>query len=132
MKKLLAVVFVFVLLLISVAIRFSPLNAVGAVKLYEDNVCVGNVEGFCYPQDALCRVDKSGSYNDMIRDLQRIGAKIIKTVRADSGDVTVVYAYSERVAGEECETKEGEKYNVMAAYRDGKYCIGTPVLSGSY
>ena len=131
MKTLYAVVILFVASLVGAAIWFSPLCGLGTPEVYDNNVPVGAVEGLCYPSDALCRVDFSGSEKDMKRALDSIFAVTVKEVKTDDG-LTIVYALSPRVCAQSQYLRSGEEYNVMAAYSSGSISIGTPILSGSY
>lgn len=129
MKKLYAAVFILLVGIVSAAIWFSPLASIGEPRIYYDNAPVSRCGGLCYASGDTVRVDFSGDESDMYGALERIGADTVKTVY--SGGTLIVYAYSARICGEET-TDNGEKYNVMAAYRDGKVSVGTPILSGSY
>lgn len=130
MKTLCAVVILFVSGLVGVAVWFSPLCALGTPKAYDNNSEVCSLEGICYPESTLCRVDFSGDIGDMNAALERIFAVTVKEV--NSGELTVVYAYSPRVCADTQYLSSGEGYNVMAAFASGKISIGTPILSGCY
>ncbi|MCH5153832.1 MAG: hypothetical protein J1F71_01330 [Clostridiales bacterium] len=130
MKVFYAVVILFAVGLVGVAVWFSPLVSLGAPELYDDNVPVSTVRGLCYPSDALCRVDFKGDDGDMRQALDGLFAVTVKEVNIDG--LTVVYAFSPRVAAQAQHLDSGEWYNVMAAYSDGKISIGTPILSGCY
>ncbi|MCM1368075.1 MAG: hypothetical protein NC184_04615 [Roseburia sp.] len=130
MKKLCTAVFLLLVGIVLTAIFFSPLTAVGEPYIYVDNAAVRRVDGLCYASGDIVRVDFSGDEDDMYAALERIGAETVKTAHA--GGTLIVYAYSARVCSGSETTENGESYNVMAAYSDGKVSIGTPVLSGSY
>ena len=130
MKKLIAVVFLFAAGLIAAAIWFSPLTGLGRVYAYDNNEIVGAMDGVCYAQNGLYRVDFSGDETAMTAALDKMGARVVKQV--EMNDAVIVYAFSDRVCAEVQYTAEGEKYNVMAAYRDGNISVGTPLLSGCY
>ena len=130
MKTLCAVVIFFVVSLVGVAVWFSPLCALGTPMAYENNTPVSALDGICYPSDALCRVDFSGNVGDMKDALNSIFAVTVKEV--ESGELTIVYAYSPRVCADIQYLSSGEAYNVMAAHANGNISIGTPMLSGCY
>lgn len=130
MKKLCAAVVIFAVGIVFTAVWFSPLRALGKPQAYADNAFENALDGLCYPYDAVARVDLSGDENDMFDALERIFARTVKRVRNDG--LLVVYAYSPRVCAKSQTTSDGKTYNVMAAYSDGKICIGTPILSGCY
>ncbi|MDE6028868.1 MAG: hypothetical protein K2F90_00930 [Clostridiales bacterium] len=131
MKTLYAVVILFVASLLGVAVWFSPLCDIGTPTAYVDNMPISALDGLCYPSDALCRVDFSGSEKDMARALGSIFAVTVKKVKTDDG-LTVVYAFSPRVCAPSQYLRSGEEYNVMAAYNSGNISVGTPILSGCY
>lgn len=130
MKTLYAVVILFAAALIGAAVWFSPLCGLGTPVAYDNNEPVVALDGICYPSDALCRVDLTGDVTEMKRVLDGMLAVTVKEVCSDG--LTVVYAYSPRVCTPAQHLYSGESYNVMAAHRSGKICIGTPVLSGCY
>ncbi|MDE6201393.1 MAG: hypothetical protein K2M47_05920 [Clostridiales bacterium] len=130
MKTLYAVVILFVASLVGAAVWFSPLISFGTPEAYDNNVPVYSLDGLCYPSDALCRVDFSGSEKDMHNALDSIFAVTVKEVKTDG--LTVVYGFSPRVCAESQYLRTGEEYNVMAAYSSGNISIGTPILSGCY
>ena len=130
MKVFCAVVILFVAGIVGAAVWFSPLTALGAPTIYADNAPVSSVDGVCYPEDAICRVDFSGTEGDMAAALKRIFATTVKEVELDN--ITLVYAFSPRVAAKVQYLNSGEKYNVMAAYSDGTISIATPILPGCY
>ena len=131
MKKLHAVVIFFVISLVGAALWFSPLNCLGAPVAYDNNMPIAELDGLCYPSDSICRVDFSGGSEDMYKALKKIYAKTVKQAETDDGMI-IVYAYSPRVCAAAQRLSSGQEYNVMAAYSDGKVCIGTPLLSGCY
>ncbi|MDE7164071.1 MAG: hypothetical protein K2O04_01420 [Clostridiales bacterium] len=130
MKTLCAVVILFVAGLVGVAVWFSPLCGLGAPTAYDNNTPVSSLDGICYPQGTLCRVDFSGDVGDMKNALDSILAVTVKEV--ESGELTIVYAYSPRVCADMQYLSSGEAYNVMAAHSSGNISIGTPMLSGCY
>ena len=130
MKKLYAVVFLLLAGVIFVAVWFSPLARLGTPYEYADNAPVGRIDGVCYAQNALVRVDFDGDEDSLYAALRKIDATTIKTVYDD--DMLIVYAYSPRVAAEGYVTDSGERYNVMAAAHGGVVSIGAPILSGCY
>ncbi|MBD5132807.1 MAG: hypothetical protein HDT28_09540 [Clostridiales bacterium] len=130
MKKLIAVVFLFAAGLIATAIWFSPLTGLGRVYAYDNNEVIAAVDGVCYSQNGLYRVDFDGDETAMTDALDKIGARVVKQVEV--GDTIIVYAFSDRVCAEVQYTAEGEEYNVMAAYGNGNVSVGTPILSGCY
>ena len=129
MKKLCVFAAAIVAVTVGVAVWFSPL-ALSHAQRYENNAAVFDIEGFCYPEDTTVRADYVGSKTDMYAALSRMLARPVAA--AHSGGTLIVYAYSPRVAGKVRTLASGERYNVMAAYRDGVYCVGTPVLQGSF
>ncbi|MDE7108026.1 MAG: hypothetical protein K2O39_06850 [Clostridiales bacterium] len=131
MKTLYAVVILFVASLLGVAVWFGPLCGLGTPTAYDNNEPVSTLDGLCYPSDALCREDFSGSEKDMHKALDSIFAVTVKEVKTDDG-LTIVYALSPRVCAAKQYLRSGEAYNVMAAYSSGNISIGTPILSGSY
>lgn len=130
MKTLYAVVILFAVSIVGVAVWFSPLAQIGTPTAYDNNNPVCSLDGLCYPSDAICRVDFRGGADDMYNALDSIFAVPVKQVEIDG--LTVVYALSPRVCAETQYLSSGEGYNVMAACSDGNVCIGTPVLSGCY
>ncbi len=130
MKKLYAVVFLFVCIAVFVSVWFSPLGQLGEPRAYFDNTERGVYAGLCYPCDETVRVDFYGSEHDMYSALDSICAKQVKSVETDG--LLIVYAHSPRVCNKPEKTLDGKVYNVMAAYCNGKISIGTPLLSGCY
>ena len=130
MKTLYAVVILFVVSLLGVAVWFSPLISFGTPTTYDNNIPAAALDGVCYPADALCRVDFSGDEADMRRALDSMLAVTVKEVELDG--LTVVYALSPRVCAAVQRLGSGEEYNVMASYSSGNISIGTPLLSGCY
>lgn len=130
MKKLIAVVFIFVATLVVAAVRFSPLCELGAVDKYDNNEAVHTYDGLCYPAVGVYRTDFIGGEAEMRDALDRMEARTVKETSA--GGALIVYAYSDRVCTAALETADGEKYNVMAAAGNGRVSIGTPLLQGSY
>ncbi|MCH5162277.1 MAG: hypothetical protein J1G38_02165 [Clostridiales bacterium] len=128
MKKIVAVFILLLVGVVALSVWFSPFAGTDA-KVYDDNVAVSSVDGLCYAQNACVRYDATGELSDMYAALKKLRARIVKT--ATAGNVTVVYAYSDRVCGENT-LLGGEKYNVMAAFRCGDIAIGAPLLQGSY
>ncbi len=130
MKK--AAVFFIALILcgVGVGIYYSPLTAIGGdAYLYDNNIPIARLDGLCYGRDDIVRVDMTGGEAEMYAALDAIDAVPIET--GEAGDCIVVYAFSPRVRASAM-LRDGKKYNVMAAVRDGKIAIGAPVLSGSY
>ncbi len=107
---------------------FSPLSEIGEVYEYRDNAPQKRVYGLYMPYQTV-RTDFDGDESAMYAALSSIDAEVIKT--AESGGTVIVYAFSPRVASEILTTENGE-YNLMAAYSNGRVCIGSPVLGGSY
>ena len=130
MKTFYAVVILFAVSLLGVAVWFSPLVGFGTPTAYENYIPGSKLDGICYSSDALCRVDFAGDRDDMYKALDSIFAVTVKEVKIDG--LTVVYALSPRVCSPSQRLGTGEEYNVMAAYNDGNISIGTPVLSGCY
>ncbi|MCH5155342.1 MAG: hypothetical protein J1F69_01935 [Clostridiales bacterium] len=130
MKTLYAVVILFALGLLGVAVWFSPLVSFGTPTAYANNTPVSTLDGLCYPSDSLCRVDFDGDKKDMYSALDCIFAVTVKEV--EISELTVVYAFSPRVCAKVQYLRTGEKYNVMAVHSGGNISIGTPVLSGCY
>ena len=127
MKKLAVFAVVLTAVIVGVAVWYSPLAFSGASR-YENNEAAGVIDGL-YPEDATVRADYIGSEADMYAALDKMLAKPVFS--AYSGGTLIVYAYSPRVCGFRT-LGTGERYNVMAAYKNGTYALGTPVLEGSY
>lgn len=130
MRKTCAAVFLFAAGLVAVAVFYSPLTSIGTPALYADNMPIGVVEGLCYPQESVVRVEAAGGEAELDALLARIDASKIKTVYTD--DMVLVYAYCHRVCAVEQHLADGRAYNVMGAVRDGKIFVGAPILSGCY
>ena len=128
MKKLAVFTVIITVAVVGVAVWFSPLAFSGASR-YENNEAVGALDGLCYPEDTFVRADYTGSEKDMLNMLKSMKAEVVAC--AYSGDSLIVYAYSPRVVGYKT-LSDGERYNVMAAYKNGRYAVGTPVLEGSF
>lgn len=130
MKKLLAVVFLFMAGIVSAAVYFSPLCALGAPVFYANNSPQYAEKGVCYGEGSY-RIDARGGMNELYAALDKISAHTVSVRECDT--VTVVYAYSPRVS-DEAYTFDGKRYNVMAAYdrADEKFAVGAPVLEGCY
>lgn len=130
MKKLCAAVIIFAAALVCTAVWFSPLIVLGAPAAYKNNVEVKRVEGLCYSQSDVVRVDIAGDIEQLYAALERINATVVMTAEIDGA--TIVYAYSPRVAAKTLTTSDGQQYNVMAACGGGTVKIGAPVLQGSF
>ncbi len=130
MKKLCAAVILFALAAVFTAVWFSPLVALGAPQIYDNNNAIARADGLCYGANDVVRVEFAGGADELDAALARIGAVTVKTVRTDC--VTVVYAYSARVAAKSLYDCDGNEYNVMAAYGDGTVKLGTPILQGCF
>lgn len=130
MKKLYTAVILLSAGLVFTALWFSPLSQLGTPTAYCDNIPVTALDGLCYPSDSPIRVDFSGSEAELYRSLDIMLADTVKTTEIDG--MLLVYAHSPRVCAPVMYTSEGEVYNVMAAYSDGRICIGTPALAGCY
>lgn len=123
-----AALIVFALSLVIAGAWFSPLSKIGEVYEYRDNARNKRVYGLYMPYQTV-RTDFDGDESAMYAALSSIDAEVVKT--AESGGTVIVYAFSPRVASKSLET-DGKKYNLMAAYKNGRVCIGSPVLGGSY
>ena len=128
MKKMYAAFLLLALIVVGVAVWFSPLK--GDIHAYNDNAPTRRSDGIVYPQGQTLRVDFDGGEEQMNAYLESIGATVVKTVEA--GGRTIVYAYSPRVERRGLYTTEGDEYNVMAAFGSGSVAVGTPILAGSY
>lgn len=129
MKKTAILFVILVALTVATGLWFSPLVGKGKVYSYRNNEPTGEIVGACYTADEV-RTDFDGDESDMKRALERICARVVKTVRTD--DCVIVYAYSPRVTAKAQTTTEGDEYNVMSVCSERGVSIGTPVLSGSY
>lgn len=130
MKKLCAAVLCFAIISVLAAVWYSPLCALGSVDEYRNNERVCAVEGVCYNTDNSLRVELEGGEKELTSALDKICAEVVCAVK--TGNRTVVYAYSPRVAAKPLTAINGNAYNVMAAYGGGKVVIGTTVIEGSY
>lgn len=129
MKKIAVFAVILVAVIVGAAVWFSPLASDG-VREYRNNADVGALDGICYPGGTTVRADYVGSEADMYDTLDGMLATPVASAR--SGGSLIVYAYSPRVSGKVRTLISGERYNVMAAYKDGRYAVGMPLLQGSY
>ena len=132
MKKCAVFLCSFVLLCAGCAAWFSPLCFVGGEAfVYENNAPIEALaDAVCYMPNDVVRVGFDGSENDMRAALDNIDAVTVERTELDG--LVIVYAYSPRVCANALSLSSGGKYNVMAAWRDGRVAIGAPVLEGSY
>ncbi|MCH5161076.1 MAG: hypothetical protein J1G04_03500 [Clostridiales bacterium] len=128
MKRMYAAFILLSVVIVGVAVWFSPLN--GNRYKYDDNEPVERLGGIAYPSGQTVRVDFDGDEAAMYDYLGDIGATVVKTVES-SGRV-IVYAFCPRVEHRGYYTVDGDEYNVMASCGDGKIAVGAPVLPGSY
>ena len=128
MKKMYAAFLLLAIVVVGIAVWFSPLT--GDRYAYNDNDKAQKSDGVAYPFGQTVRVDFDGEEADMYAYLDKMNATVVKT--AEAGGRVIVYAYSPRVEDNGQCTSEGDRYNVMAAFADGRIAVGTPVLPGSY
>ena len=128
MKKMYVAFILFAVAIVGVAVWFSPLK--GNRYAYDDNVPTERLDGIVYPSGETVRVDFDGDEADMYAYLKDISAKVVKVT--ETSDRVIVYAICPRVEYGGYYTSDGDEYNVMASYCDGKVVVGVPVLPGSY